>query len=365
MASSQTAIPCDLIRGGSSRGAYFHVDDLPRRKDVRDRVLAAVMGGPDELQVDGLGGGHPLTSKVAVIGPASRPDADVDYLFLQVTPECGRVVDSQNCGNILAGVGTFAVDHALVEGSEPTTAIRVHMVNSGNLCELIVPTPGGKVTCEGEAVIDGVPGKAAPTICNYLDLAGSMTGALLPTGNARDTIQGIEVSCIDNGMPVVLMLAEDLGCTGKESPTELEGNEQLTRQLESMRLEVGELMGLGDVSDMTVPKMCLVSASRSDAMIATRMFIPHACHRSIGVLAAVSVATCCLIERAVGASIAQVPAGEEKTVDIQHPSGSIRIQLEVDVNEPPENMIRRAGIVRTARLLMRGEVYVPNSIWKE
>lgn len=345
------AVPCALIRGGTSRGAYFLADDLPDDPVERDALLVRIMGGPDALQVDGIGGGHPLTSKVAVIGPGSRGRADLDYLFLQVDPARQTVSDAQNCGNLLAGVGVFAIERGLVAAEHGETAVRVHMVNSGALCQLVLRTPGGCMQVAGDTAIDGVPGTGAPIVCNYLDIAGSSCGALLPTGNAVDEIDGVPATCIDNGMPVVVLRAFDLHVEGTESPEALEANAALREKLESIRLHAGPRMGLGDVAAKSVPKMCLVSPPRAGGLVATRTFIPHVCHRSIGVLGAVSVATACLLPESPAAVLAQVPEGDPKTLDVEHPSGSFQVRMRLG----PDGSVVEAGVVRTARLLFSGE----------
>ncbi|MDE0348975.1 MAG: 4-oxalomesaconate tautomerase [Gammaproteobacteria bacterium] len=345
------AVPCSLIRGGTSRGAYFLADDLPDDPAERNALLVRIMGGPDALQVDGIGGGHPLTSKVAVIGPPTHADADVDYLFLQVDPARQTVSDAQNCGNLLAGVGVFAIERGLVPARHGETSVGVHMVNTGALCQLVLRTPGGRVQVSGDTAIDGVPGTGAPIVCNYLDIAGSSCGALLPTGNAVDEIDGVVATCIDNGMPVVVLRAADLHVEGTESPEVLDGNAPLRKQLESMRLQAGVRMGLGDVAAKSVPKMCLVSPPRRGGLVATRTFIPHVCHRSIGVLGAVSVATACLLPESPAAGLAQVPAGDPKTLDVEHPSGSFQVRMRLG----PDGSVVEAGVVRTARLLFSGE----------
>jgi len=361
--SSQTEIGCSIIRGGTSRGAYFLADDIPAEVELRNNVLLGVMGGPDALQIDGLGGGHPLTSKIAIVGLSDRDDADIDYLFLQVSPREQRVSTTQNCGNILAGVGPFAIDHGLVQAQSELTRVRVHMVNTGNLCELTVQTPNGVVQYDGDESIDGVPGTAAPVVCDFLDVAGSVTGALLPTGNIVDIVDDTEVTCVDNGMPVVLLRATDLGCSGSESPEELDNNEELKSRLERIRLALGPKMNLDDVAEKTVPKMCLIAAATDATHISTRTFIPHVCHRSIGVLGAVSVATACLFKGSVADGMARLPDGDEKSIDVGHPSGSFRVRLLVNEDGPPEQRVRRAGVIRTARTLMRGKVFIPRKIW--
>ena len=349
-----SALPCIMIRGGSSRGAYFDKAHLPDDVQARNAILLRVMGGPDALQVDGVGGGHPLTSKVAIINVSSDPDADVDYLFLQVDPERQTVSDKQNCGNILAGVGLYAIEEGLVEISDPLTTVRVRMLNSGALCHLEVPSPGGAVALEGDTVIDGVPGSAPAIICNYLDIAGSTCGSLLPTGNVVDEIDGVGVTCVDNGMPVVVLAADDMGVTGAETPEELDANKALKQRLESVRLQLGARMNLGDVAKASVPKMCLVSRATNGGLISTRTFIPHTCHKSIGVLGAVSVATACVLPGSIAATIAKVPEGNPKIVSVEHPAGALSVSLNFD----DEGSVNQAGVVRTGRILFKGSVYV-------
>lgn len=349
-----SALPCIMIRGGSSRGAYFDRAHLPDDVQARNTILLRVMGGPDALQVDGIGGGHPLTSKVAIINVSSDPDADVDYLFLQIDPERQTVSDKQNCGNILAGVGLYAIEEGLVEITDPQTTVRVRMLNSGALCHLEVPSPGGSVALEGDTVIDGVPGSAPPIICNYLDIAGATCGALLPTGNAVDEVDGVKVTCVDNGMPVVVLAAEDVGVTGTETPEALDANQALKKKLESIRLQISPHMNLGDVAELSVPKMCLVSRAVRGGLIATRTFIPHTCHKTIGVLGAVSVATACVLPGSVAETIAQVPEGSPMIVSVEHPAGALSVSLSFD----DEGSVNQAGVVRTGRILFKGSVYV-------
>ena len=355
----QTAIPYMQFRGGSSRGLYFLAADLPGDERLRDRALLDAMGRGGR-QIDGLGGADPLTSKVAIVGPSRRGDADVDYLFAQVVVGEDAVDTTPNCGNILAGVGPFAVEAGLVEATSGITRVAVHMVNSGKLCELELCTPNAEMEYHGDVAIDGVPGTAAPVVCNYVDVAGSICGSLLPTQSVIDEVDGVQVTCIDNGMPVAVLRAEDFGVSGCETPQELDGNGELKARLESVRLQVGPMMNLGDVTEKTVPKMCLCSPPRSGGLINTRTFIPHKCHAAVGVLGAVSVATACILPGSVTHSMVEVPGGLFKRLSVEHPSGEFSVTLEVD--EPSSAKlpkIRRAGLLRTARLLSRGEVYVP------
>ena len=356
-----TGIPCTLMRGGTSKGLYFHADDLPGERALRDRVLLAAMGSPDVRQIDGLGGAHPLTSKVAVISRSTRRDADVDYLFLQVVVDRAEVSDSQNCGNILAGVGPWAIENGLVPVTGPATPVRIHMVNTGSTAVALVPTPQGAVEYEGSTRIDGVPGAAAPIALEFLDVAGSSCGALLPTGNAIDSVDGIEVTCIDNGMPVIILRASALGVTGAETPAQLESNVTLAAKIEDLRLKMGPRMNLGDVTRKTVPKMCLVSAPRNGGSIATATFIPHRVHEAIGVLGAVSVATACVIPGSVASQLARRGEVSGPRIEVEHPTGFFTVDVEIEVAQ--DIVVRRAMLLRTARKLMRGDVFVSGSIW--
>jgi len=351
------------MRGGTSKGLYFDVRQLPHDPAARDRVLLAAMGSPDVRQIDGVGGAHPLTSKVAIIGPATRGDADVDYLFLQVAVDKAEVSDTQNCGNILAGVGPWAIEHGLVRASSDVTPVRIHMVNTASVAVAHVPTPGGIVEYEGDARIDGVPGTAAAIPIDFLDVAGSSCGALFPTGAVVDQVDGIGVTCIDNGMPVVIMKAADFGKSGDESPEALEADEALRSRVEKIRLELGPRMKLGDVKKKTVPKMSLVSPARSGGVLSTRTFIPHRVHEAIGVLGAVSVATACVTPGSVAAQVAGLSAASgPRQLDIEHPTGFFTVAMDVVVDGSQIN-VRRSALIRTARKLMRGEVFVPARAW--
>jgi 4-oxalomesaconate tautomerase len=349
------------MRGGSSKGLYFRREDLPSDAALRDRVLVAAMGA-DARQIDGAGGAHPLTSKVAIVSRSESPDADVDYLFAQVVVGEGRVDTTPNCGNMLAGVGPFAIENGIVPAQEGETAVRVRMLNSDNLCELLVQTPHRRVRYDGDARIDGVPGSAAPIVCNYLEVAGSATGSLLPTGRALDVVDGVELTCIDNGMPVVVLRAKDLGITGYETPKDLDANAELKARLESIRLAVGPKMNLGDVTKKVVPKMTLIAPARAGGHVSTRTFIPHDCHAAIGVLGAVSVATACILPGSVTRGIATVPSGSVKQMSVEHPTGEFSVTLEVG-GTPERPTVEKAGLLRTARLIFRGELLIPAAIW--
>jgi 4-oxalomesaconate tautomerase len=362
----QTAIPCAVMRGGTSKGLVFLAEDLPDDRATRDAVLLAAMGAPDPREIDGMGGSHPLTSKVAVVSPSSRGDADVEYLFLQVWPDRAEVSDNQNCGNMLAAVGPFAIEQRLVPAPRPTTPVRIWMRNTQTLATALVQTPGGQVRYDGPARIDGVPGTHAPIPIEFEDVAGSSCGSLLPTGNVTETIEGTPVTCIDNGMPVVCLAASDLGLSGQESPAELEGNAELTRRVEAIRLAAGPAMNLGDVTDKTVPKMSLLSPPAHGGTVSTRTFIPHRVHEAIGVLGAVSVATACVLPGSVANQVAVIPEQAEGSIDVEveHPTGFFTVTIEVKASDGAVT-VTRSALLRTARLLMRGEVFVPSSVWNQ
>ena len=303
-----------------------------------------------------MGGAHPLTSKVAVVSKSTDNSADVDYLFLQVVVDKALVSDGQNCGNILAGVGPFAIEHGLVGAEPEETTIRVRMLNSGGIAVVTVKTPRGQVSYEGDVSIDGVPGTAAPVLIDFADVAGSNCGALLPTGNVIDEVDGVAVTCIDNGMPVVLILASEMGKTGFESPQALEADEALKERLESIRLKAGPMMNLGDVSEKTVPKMSLIAPAKSGGLVATRTFIPHRVHQSIGVLGAASVAAACCIPGSVAEGIAGDAAGG--VLDVEHPTG--RFSVDIELKKQGDGFsVTRSALLRTARKLMDGNVFVP------
>lgn len=362
MPSSQTAIPCLFMRGGTSRGPFFSASDLPADVAARDAVLLAVMGSPDKRQIDGLGGAHPLTSKVGIVSPGSRPGVDLDFLFAQLQPELDTVDTTPNCGNMLAAVVPFALETGLVKAQGEASTFRVLTRNTDMQCDIRVLTRGGRVEYEGEARIDGVPGTAAPVSINFLDTAGSVCEGLLPTGRVRDVIDGIEVTCIDNGMPLVMLRASAVGRTGYEDVARLNADAELKARLERLRLACGHAMGLGDVAPKNYPKMTLVAAPRSGGSLCTRSFIPHVCHDAIGVLAAVTVATACVLEGSICDGVAVMPPGRVKKVSVEHPTGEFSVELEVDPANP--QAVTRAALLRTARLIMRGDVMIPASTWK-
>jgi len=368
-ASDLTPVPCILMRGGTSRGPFFLESDLPADPALRDRVLLAAMGSPDPRQIDGLGGAHPLTSKVGIVRKSATPGVDLDFLFAQLQPDRDTVDVTPNCGNMLAAVLPFALERGLIRPGAATTTARVLTLNTGMQCDVTVPTPDGRLRYGGDARIDGVPGTAAPITINFLDTAGSVCPALLPSGRVRDRVEvggaapfAIDATLIDNGMPMVLVRAADLGMSGYEDVATLDADTALRATLEALRLACGPLMGLGDVASKTYPKMCLVAPPRAGGSVATRCFIPHVCHEAIGVLAAVTVATACVLEGSVTEGIARVEPGLAPTISVEHPSGEFSVALGLDAADPQQ--VERAALLRTARPIMRGEVLIPEHTWK-
>ncbi len=351
----ENSAPVIWMRGGTSKGAFFLAADLPTNTAERDAFLLRIMGSPDPRQIDGMGGSDPLTSKVAVVRPSEREGIDVDYLFLQVSVDQALVSDQQNCGNMLAGIGPFAIERGLVAAESAATQVAIFMENTGQVAVATVQTPAGRVRYTGDAAIDGVPGTHAPVPLEFRDTAGSSCGSLLPTGNPVDEVAGVPCTLIDNGMPCVVFRAQDVGATGYETREELESEAfaPIRQRIEEIRLAAGPLMSLGDVRDKTIPKMTLVAAPRNGGAISARVFIPHRAHASIGVLGAVTVATACLVPGSPAAQTADLPEGHRKTLSIEHASGEMSCVLEVDA---AGNVVSSA-LLRTARKLMDGTVY--------
>lgn len=357
------SIPISIIRGGSSKGVYFKKSDLPHSEIERKDVLLKVMEGNglgDNRQIDGLGGATSLTSKIAIVSRSDDSKADLDYHFYQVVMGKAYLSDSQNCGNILAGVLPFAIQEGLIKADSQLTTKVIKMLNSNSYCEVTIETPDGIYNPIGSTTVHGVPGSGSPVLCNYLDIAGKNTGNLLSTGNTKDIIEGIEVTCVDNGMPVVLLRARDLGLTGYETKAELDQNTELKSQLEKIRLKIGLMMNLGDVSEKTVPKMTIISEPKNGGLINTRTFIPHVCHAAIGVLGAVSAITGCLLP----GSVAEDIIGKQNLISgthnfvAEHPSGILDVSLTVENTD--ENLaFPKSGVLRTARILSQGVAFLP------
>jgi 4-oxalomesaconate tautomerase len=358
----QKSIPTLFMRGGTSRGPFFLAQDLPQDTSSRDQVLLAVMGSPDRRQIDGMGGANPLTSKVGIVSKGTLPGVDLNFLFAQVVIDKALVDTTPNCGNMLAAVVPFAIERGLIPAQDGTTTVRVLTLNTDMQCDVTVQTPSGVIEYEGNANIDGVPGTSAPIKINFLDTAGSVCSGLLPTGKVLDVIDGLEITCIDNGMPMVLFKAQDVGRTGYESVAQMNADTELKARIEILRIKAGHLMGLGDVTNNTFPKMCLVAKPNAGGSVSTRCFIPHVCHDAIGVLAAVTVATACVMEGSVCTGISSLDEGNTKTVSVEHPTGEFSVELELDPSNPQN--VTQAALLRTARLIMRGEVMVPSHLAK-
>lgn len=367
----QTAIPCLLMRGGTSKGPFFKASDLPADIPTRDKVLLAALGSPDKRQIDGIGGAHPLTSKVGVVSASAKPGVALEFLFAQLQPDKDTVDTTPNCGNMLAAVVPFALEAGLVKAQGDVSTFRVLTLNTGMACDITVQTPGGVVEYEGDARIDGAPGSSAPVTINFLDTAGSVCSGLLPTGKVKDTIAvkgdgfepfTIDVTCIDNGMPLVIFRAEDIGRSGYEGVDELNADTALKTKIEALRLAASLKMGLGDVTKKNYPKMTLIAPPKHGGALTTRSFIPHVCHDAIGVLAAVTVGTACVLDGSVCEGVAVIPDGASKKVSVEHPTGEFSVALQTDPANPQN--VTQAALLRTARLLMRGEVMVPGFIWR-
>ncbi|MCL2470577.1 MAG: 4-oxalomesaconate tautomerase [Propionibacteriaceae bacterium] len=357
----QIGIPCCLMRGGTSKGPFFLESDLPTDVATRDKVLLAVMGSPDPRQIDGVGGAHPLTSKVGIIRAGTQAGVDLEFLFAQLQPDSDVVDTTPNCGNMLAAAVPCAIETGLLKASDGRATFRVLTRNTGVLSDITVTVASGHMVYEGESRIDGAPGTASPVTINFLDTAGSVCGSLLPTGHVKDVVDGVEVTCIDNGMPVVVMRASDLDRTGYESVGALNSDTQLKDRIESIRLKAAVMMGLGDVTSKNFPKMCLVAPPQHGGCVSTRCFIPHVCHDAVGVLAAVTIASACIMKNSVCDGVAVIPGGQQMSLSVEHPSGQFTIDTSLDPHDPQK--IEQAALLRTARLLMKGQAMVPESVF--
>lgn len=361
--ADQTAIPCIMMRGGTSRGPYFLRSDLPAEETLRDRVLLAAMGSPDHRQIDGIGGATTLTSKVAIVSPSQRPGVDVDYLFAQVSVDKALVDTNPPCGNMLSGVGPFAIERGLIKAQDGETVVRIYDINTRSVVEAIVQTPGGEVAYDGEAAIDGVPGTAAPIRLRFRDVAGGKTGKLLPTGQPKDVIGGIEATCMDAAMPVVMMRAADLGKTGYESKAELDADRALFKRMEAIRLEAAERMGIANAKDKVIPKLALLAPPRHGGSITSRYFVPHDTHAAHAVTGAICVATCAVMRGTVADGISVVRREPTEVIVIEHPAGRIDVELSVEGFEA-DLKLKFGGTIRTARKLFSGHIFVPNRVFQ-
>ncbi len=359
---SSITLPCVLMRAGTSRGPFFLREWLPEDDLARDQALIGAIGASDLLQVDGVGGGSTLTSKVAIVSRSKQPDCDVDYLFAQVGVGQQSVDTRPNCGNMLSGVAPFAIEHGLVDAADGTTTVRVFNVNTRSRIDVTVQTPARKVRYDGETRIDGVAGTAAPVHLNFLDAWGAVTGTVFPTGRRIDVIDGIEATCIDAAMPLMILRAADLGVTGRETPAQLDAHPGLLDRIEHLRRLAGQMMGLGDVSESVIPKPVLVSAGDSPASITSRYFTPRKCHASHAVTGAIGVATAFALPGTV-ASGAALPAGDNDVV-VLHPQGRIDVAVSLE-GHGDDTRVQRAALVRTARKILQGELHVPGYVFSK
>lgn len=346
------------MRGGTSRGPYFNAADLPQDPAARDAFLLGVMGSPDLRQIDGLGGADPLTSKVAIVSKSDQPGVDVNYLFAQVGIDKAIVDTAPSCGNMLAGIGPYAIETGLVEAEDGETRVQIFNVNTDSRIEAVIQTPGGRVRYDGDAAIDGVPGSAAPIILNFSDVCGSKTSGMLPTGHAREVIDGIEASCVDVAMPMVLFRAVDFGLTGYEGREEIGANTELFEKMEPLRLEAGRRMGLGDVTEMVIPKIGLLAEPREGGDICSRYFMPWKLHAAHAVTGGICVASAAAVPGTIAHELAKKSNANPRDFKIEHPSGQIDVRLEM-AGEGETLTVAKAGLLRTARLIMRGEVFAP------
>ncbi|MGI9501806.1 MAG: 4-oxalomesaconate tautomerase [Geminicoccaceae bacterium] len=360
----QTAIPFLFMRGGTSRGPYFRREDLPADQDELTEVLIAAIGAGHPLNIDGIGGGAAVATKVAMLSASQHKRADIDFFFAQVAVN-ERLVDYKpTCGNILSGVGPAAIEMGLVATCDPETVIRIHAVNTGALIEVVVQTPGGALRFYGDVAIASVPGTAAPIALKFMDVVGSSTGSLLPTGQPRDEIDGIEVTCMDVAMPVVIARAADLGLSGYETAAALDANKDFFRRIETIRIEAGKRMGMGDVAKAVTPKFAVLAPPRAGGAIAARYFMPWACHPSMAVTGAQCLASSVLAPGTVADGLGSKPDGNPARLTIEHPSGTIDVIVDCDPDASTFTL-RSAGLIRTARLLARGDVMIPGHIWKD
>ena len=358
----QTAVPFLFLRGGTSRGPYFRREDLPADRDTLAEVLMAAIGAGHPLNIDGIGGGAAVTTKAAMLSPADHDWAEIDYFFAQVAVT-ERLVDFKpSCGNILAGVGPAAIEMGLVAPGDPETRVRIRAVNTGALVEAVIQTPGGKIRYDGDSEIDGVPGSAAPIQLNFSEVTGSATGALFPTGRAQEAIEGIDITCIDVAMPLAIARAEAFGLTGTESREDLDADRDFFARMEAIRLEAGRRMGLGDVTKSVIPKFALLAPPRGGGTVTARYFTPWNCHPTMAVTGAQCIAACTLAPGTVAEGLAARPEQTPALLTIEHPAGHIDANVDFELASGTL-VVRSAGLVRTARLLARGEIMVPAAIW--
>jgi 4-oxalomesaconate tautomerase len=349
-------IPCTYMRGGTSKGPFFDMRDLPSDVAERNKILLKVMGSPDAKQIDGLGGTVTVTSKVVMAQPSKRKGIDVDYLFAQIDIANPIVDTTPPCGNMMAGVGPFAIEKGWVKATIPETKVMVYNINTKSIIEEIVQTPRGVVEYNGTMKIDGVPGTAAPVVLNLFDQVGGKTGKLMPTGVIKEQIQGIDVTLLDAGSTMVLMKASDLGMEGTEGSDFFEKNKDLMKKIEGIRLEAGQRMGLGDVKDMVLPKVAILSKARNGGNITSRYLTPHTLHPSHAVTGAICIGTALKIKGSVASEVGTTNGQPTEMIVIEHPVGVIAVNIEIEKKGDTIN-VKKAGTVRTVRKIMTGTVF--------
>uniref|UniRef100_UPI0040476B1A 4-oxalomesaconate tautomerase n=1 Tax=Yoonia sp. TaxID=2212373 RepID=UPI0040476B1A len=360
---TQTAIPFLFIRGGTSRGPYFNRADLPADRDTLAQVLIAAVGSGHPLNIDGIGGGNAVTTKVAMLSKSEDDWADIDYFFAQVSVEDGTVDFKPTCGNILSGVGPAAIEMGLIEATGGETRVKIHATNTGARIVATIETAPDGVVYDGSAQIDGVPGTAAPVGLQFMDTVGGATGHFLPTGNLIDTFDGVEVTCMDVAMPMVIARADALGLTGYETVSALNDNRDFLARMEAVRIQAGEAMGIKDVAKSVTPKFGLLAPARDGGTVAVRYFMPWTAHPTMAVTGAQCLASCVLTPGTVAAGLAAVPNISPAPITLEHASGTIDVLVDYDLNDNGITL-NSAGLVRTARLLARGEVMVSKLIWE-
>jgi len=358
----QTAIPAIFMRGGTSRGLYFNRADLPEDQSLWDEILLKSFGSPDPRQVDGVGGTTSVTSKTCILSPSGRDDSDVDYFFAQLSVDEAKVDYAPTCGNMLAGVGPYAIETGMVPAEDGETRVRIHQVNTGGLVEAVIQTPGGHVEYDGDAAIDGAPGTAAPILLNFMNVIGARTGKLFPTGEKMETIDGVDVTIIDAAMPCMIMRASDVGKTGYETAAELDDDTAFFTRVEAMRLEAGRRMGLGDVTGQVQPKIVILAPPRDGGAITSRYFVPDKTHQTHAITGGIAVAYASVTLGTVAEPLAELPAGDNQPrFSIEHPAGQLHLALTLTDGDGGKN-IEAAGIIRTARMIMQGSIMVPERL---
>lgn len=355
--NASNTVECLFMRAGTSRGPFLDKRDLPQDVNKRNTILLKIMGSPDPRQISGLGGATTVTSKVVMVEPSKRKGIDVDYLFAQVDIEKALVDTTPPCGNMMAGVGPFAIEKGWVKATIPETRVMVYNINTNSVIEEVIQTPKGVVEYEGNTKIDGVEGTAAPVVMNLFDQVGGKTGKLMPTGKLRESINGIEVTLLDAGMPMVLMKASDLGMEGTEGADFFEKSKDLMKKIEQIRLEAGKRMGFGDVSNSVLPKVGILSAPRrADANITSRYLTPHTLHPAHAVTGAICIATALKLKGSVAADVGKTNGQPNEMVIIEHPSGVIEIKVEMETKDGNIS-VKKVGTVRTVRKIMAGVVF--------